>query len=711
MFDARSRLVERARRDPRFLSVLESLDRSNSLGVQNPIAFLSKADMGYGTVASVTGTPNTSLTITLNGGHTVTPSGNFAVAFGDPTWTMAQILAGQELALVATRSTNVLTLSSRATYGPNAARSIQPGDYCIIVEVKKHFDDIEGLLGAASGGPTGSGSVVLAAGPTLTGSTSFSTLIGSLLSATTIEVSGDATSALTQGAAGVMRSAGILNAVGGFQVNGTTLAASHLSNGVTGSGAVALAVSPTFTGTLAAAAITASGAITAATEVIARNGSVYSTQIGFTGGGAPGITFHAGSYIFENAANDVRTNSFFSIGGAATGGSSANLQIISTGSGAGLALYNTGSGLRAYIDMDGLSNAMRIQNYNAGSFGLLYLNPSGGAVAVGGDSPISPAILSAVKAGNGLEWGHPNSSGYRNTLGSFATSGNAFMAFHGEAGGTAQTFSTRGVKTSLLYADLLGGFGFGSVASASAGNQTPFNYLLIQPSGSTAVITWAGATNLYGAGSGLLKTDGGIYAVGGMISAWTGSVWGVGTGVSGSSGYVQFNGDSTAMFTTPATGFIRASLHLQANGAINVDAAGGGSKLSFGSAGDASFSRSAANQIDCNNGSFGTLRAAAFTVSSDRQLKHNIEGFTDTKQLVASMLSAKPYTFRRDGEYYGSHLGMMAEELPHEVLAFGPHPSKPYETVAGIDTYKFGTALLVTVQDMNDRLLALENAA
>jgi hypothetical protein len=50
-----------------------------------------------------------------------------------------------------------------------------------------------------------------------------------------------------------------INATTGYQVAGVALAAIHLSNGVTGTGAVMLAASPTTTGTLTAAAITMSG--------------------------------------------------------------------------------------------------------------------------------------------------------------------------------------------------------------------------------------------------------------------------------------------------------------------------------------------------------------------------------------------------------------------------------------------------------------------
>lgn len=53
-----------------------------------------------------------------------------------------------------------------------------------------------------------------------------------------------------------------------YQVAGAQIAASNLSNGVTGTGAIVLAASPTLTGTIIAAALTASGIITAPTLVL-----------------------------------------------------------------------------------------------------------------------------------------------------------------------------------------------------------------------------------------------------------------------------------------------------------------------------------------------------------------------------------------------------------------------------------------------------------
>jgi hypothetical protein len=88
----------------------------------------------------------------------------------------------------------------------------------------------------------------------------------------------------------------------------------------------------------------------------------------------------------------VVTAGVVKVGGPATGGSVANLELRSTGAAAGIAFYNTSAGLRAFIDMDAVSNVMRIQNQNNGSFGSLVLNPNGGSVGIG-VSPTAPLTV------------------------------------------------------------------------------------------------------------------------------------------------------------------------------------------------------------------------------------------------------------------------------------------------------------------------------
>ena len=124
-----------------------------------------------------------------------------------------------------------------------------------------------------SNGVTGSGAVVLAASPTISGTLSAASvsLTGGLALASGQAISWNSDTSLSRGQAGVVdvgtgaagSAAGYINCAG-VEIAGTAFAASNLSNGTTGSGAVMLTASPSTTGTLTAAAITASGTVTAA---------------------------------------------------------------------------------------------------------------------------------------------------------------------------------------------------------------------------------------------------------------------------------------------------------------------------------------------------------------------------------------------------------------------------------------------------------------
>lgn len=78
-------------------------------------------------------------------------------------------------------------------------------------------------------------------------------------------------------------SSGTINA-SAYQVGGTAIAASNLSNGTTGTGSIVLAASPTLSGTITAAAITASGLITADDGIKVASGKVieFSTDTGLS---------------------------------------------------------------------------------------------------------------------------------------------------------------------------------------------------------------------------------------------------------------------------------------------------------------------------------------------------------------------------------------------------------------------------------------------
>jgi len=115
-----------------------------------------------------------------------------------------------------------------------------------------------------------------------------------------------------------------------------------------------------------------------------------------------------------------------------------------------------------------------------------------------------------------------------------------------------------------------------------------------------------------------------------------------------------------------------------------------------------------------NNGSaWAPVWALSFNVQSDRKAKRNIR---KAKIAPEKLLSAGIYKYKHeegDGEEY---IGLMADELPEEVLLAGKHPlradgtRKSEETLGFVDLYKLSTALVATVQHLNERITALEGA-
>lgn len=125
----------------------------------------------------------------------------------------------------------------------------------------------------------------------------------------------------------------------------------------------------------------------------------------------------------------------------------------------------------------------------------------GTKVAKSGDTMTGPLVMQTAgqsgaliqlrpaAAPNSIEWGHSNTAGYGNTLGYLSGSGTGFLAFSAEAGSTANSFRTRGVKGSVLLGDLAGGFVFGTVITANADNQGHVPILTLSAGGLLAAIS------------------------------------------------------------------------------------------------------------------------------------------------------------------------------------------------------------------------------
>jgi hypothetical protein len=123
--------------------------------------------------------------------------------------------------------------------------------------------------------------------------------------------------------------------------------------------------------------------------------------------------------------------------------------------------------------------------------------------------PASNALFTVISGGsgangNGIEFGHPNSAGYRSTLGGQTNDGTPFLAFNAEAGTTANTYRTRGIKGSVFRSDLLGGWSWVSIPTATADNQSGSTVATLSAAGVMQIggnTVWHAGND--GAGSGL----------------------------------------------------------------------------------------------------------------------------------------------------------------------------------------------------------------
>lgn len=150
---------------------------------------------------------------------------------------------------------------------------------------------------------------------------------------------------------------------------------------------------------------------------------------------------------------------------------------------------NTGdqdlSGLVSKVGIP-LDNQVGIWTGNGTIEGSANLTFNGSLLQVGANAPSSSPLLSVIQQGNGLTFGHQANSGYHSSLGATVTSGYPFLAFHGEAG-TGDSFTTRGIKASLIRATGDGGLWFGNVANATGANQD-FNLLFQFTSGGKLIL-------------------------------------------------------------------------------------------------------------------------------------------------------------------------------------------------------------------------------
>lgn len=106
---------------------------------------------------------------------------------------------------------------------------------------------------------------------------------------------------------------------------------------------------------------------------------------------------------------------------------------------------------------------------------------------------------------------------------------------------------------------------------------------------------------------------------------------------------------------------------------------------------------------DNQNPVYAPIGASAFTVSSERALKIGIDTFKSSKA-ITKLLSAKVYTY---GRYKDDkkQLGLMVDELPEDVIV---EMGSPEVSTKGVDLYALMSLMLMTIQQLNDRVAVLE---
>ncbi len=192
---------------------------------------------------------------------------------------------------------------------------------------------------------------------------------------------------------------------------------------------------------------------------------------------------------------------------AASGGGTTTLQGAYDNDATGVADIVTTSAAKTVLVKagTGFDSTSLFNVQNAGGTSVFNVDTTNGKIIVGSNSPQSNALISAVQAGNSLEFGHANPAGYHSTLGAEAGTGRPFLGFSAEAGSTANTYRTRGIAGSVVQGNLAGGVAFGTLA-ANADNQALSKTLELTSTGALQFGA-AGDTNLYRSAADTLKTD------------------------------------------------------------------------------------------------------------------------------------------------------------------------------------------------------------
>lgn len=151
--------------------------------------------------------------------------------------------------------------------------------------------------------------------------------------------------------------------------------------------------------------------------------------------------------------------------------------------------YNSNGLVVAQMNFINLSHSSRtgaitFTTHDGSSFNEKMRIGSSGNVQLGTSSgTYSESLLSAIRNGNSIEWGHTNTAGYGSTLGANVGSGAPFIGLSVGAGTNNNTFRTNGIAGSLITTDNAGALIFARVTTASADNQSSTESMRISSDG------------------------------------------------------------------------------------------------------------------------------------------------------------------------------------------------------------------------------------
>jgi hypothetical protein len=368
-----------------------------------------------------------------------------------------------------------------------------------------------------------------------------------------------------------------------------------------------------------------------------------------------------------------------------------------------------------------------------------------GGLQAGPTAKQSNAVLSAVGNGNGFEWGHANTAGYRCTLGSDFTGGTPWQAFSGEAGTTANTFRTRGKAASIIKSDLAGGFQWGNAPLVNADDQAFVSRMYLTVAG---VLSLSGGVASTTPTTGTMVITGGVGVsgdinAGGNVSAATNAFMGSANAVilgtaPGGTGQVLYLrpvawNSSAGQVTLNAAGLLDAiNIHSDslAQGVYSQTGASAGCNLSNVCYISTASTSTVALQRYCNpNGIVGYVQTSgagtSFGTTSDETLKEfNAE--YDPAEAIA-IIRADPvlgFTWKATGEEavgwfaqksyaVDENLAMPPPYSPDELaeMAEGREAAKPGEegyVPWGIDYGRRTPYLWAALTSVLDRLEAIE---